>query len=256
MGRAQWYIRVSLNALGLWNLLDQSRHFLKYVLKQPHEEDFQYFKNLDGSPGLFVDIGANCGQSALSFRIYNKSFQVLSFEPNQILETELKAVKMVLGKSFNYRMIGAGERTEKLKMYIPFVKGVPLTQEGTFDKTILTEDETTRHRIESATFSSKGTVHEYDFEIRRFDELELIPSVVKIDVQGFELPALRGMEQTLRKHLPLLMIENGPNSPEIAKYLKSFGYSPYMYDAGKNKLLPADPSDKVLNLFFLPATGT
>jgi hypothetical protein len=48
--------------------------------KDVHEDDFLLFRAFDGEPGLFVDIGANMGFSAISLRNVNKTFNILSFE--------------------------------------------------------------------------------------------------------------------------------------------------------------------------------
>jgi hypothetical protein len=64
------------------------------------------------------------------------------------------------------------------------------------------------------------------------DELELSDvRFVKLDVEGHELPALRGAEQTVRRDRPLLMIELEeriqPVQP-VLDLLAGWGYRPYV----------------------------
>lgn len=55
-------------------------------------------------------------------------------------------------------------------------------------------------------------------------------SLIKVDVEGHELPVLRGAEGTLRRHRPALAIEIGNDSPEaragMAALLQELGYEP------------------------------
>jgi FkbM family methyltransferase len=53
--------------------------------------------------------------------------------------------------------------------------------------------------------------------------------LIKIDVQGSEIPVLEGAEQTLKRCKPVLIVEcvlKGALNSEIAAYLASLGYSP------------------------------
>jgi hypothetical protein len=58
--------------------------------------------------GLFLDVGANVGQSAMSFRIFNRQARILSIEPNPDLEPDLRIVRLV-GRC-DYLMVSADER--------------------------------------------------------------------------------------------------------------------------------------------------
>ena len=57
---------------------------------------------------------------------------------------------------------------------------------------------------------------------------------VKVDVEGHELPALRGAEQTVRRDRPLLLVEVEeriqPIEPVLA-LLGGWGYRPYVMPA-------------------------
>lgn len=56
------------------------------------------------------------------------------------------------------------------------------------------------------------------------DSLNLAPTFIKIDVQGAELAALQGGEQTIIKHKPAMIVECEDGKTEPLEYLASFGY--------------------------------
>lgn len=79
------------------------------------------------------------------------------------------------------------------------------------------------------------TIHgeRFEIELRAIDGLGLpAPNFVKLDVEGMELPALRGMERTLRAHHPRLAIEihgvdllsKRANAEAVIAFLRSVGY--------------------------------
>ena len=49
------------------------------------------FERLRGT-GVFLDVGANSGQSALSFRMFNKTIPIVSVEANPACEADLRLV--------------------------------------------------------------------------------------------------------------------------------------------------------------------
>ncbi len=71
------------------------------------------------------------------------------------------------------------------------------------------------------------------------------PDLIKIDIEGMELPALRGMARTLKTHHPDLFIElHGAvfedkirNATELMEYLDSIGYR--AFDIENRKYLPS-----------------
>jgi hypothetical protein len=97
--------------------------------------------------------------------------------------------------------------------------------------------------VDEANGWLKGRVYFYDersvrlresrCKIRRLDDLDLSPFFIKLDVQGYEYKALKGGEETLRKHQPVLLIET-PNQ-KTREFLTGLGYTPYAYEAGRFK---------------------
>ena len=83
------------------------------------------------------------------------------------------------------------------------------------------------------------------------------PSVIKIDVEGYELAVLRGAEELLRKLRPLLFIEvrdshlrrAGTTRADLYAWLAARNYAAYGFDRSGRCLPLATPQDGLLVLF-------
>jgi FkbM family methyltransferase len=63
--------------------------------------------------------------------------------------------------------------------------------------------------------------------------------LAKIDVEGHELPVLRGMRALLSRDKPALIVET--DSPATADYLRQFGYVPRRIDGSSNTIFTIPP---------------
>jgi len=202
-------------------LYDRSKWFetrLRYSFGMPCEREFEIFRQLP-ERGLFADIGANIGQSALSFAAVRPGWDIVSFEPNPTLEGNLARTAKLLGGRHRYHMIGLGAGAGRLTFYLPVWGTLEATQEGTFRPDILSEPATV------ARLHSGYELRQIPVAVESFDSLHLAPDVVKIDVQGFEYEVLEGMRETLGRHPPALFyIERGSETGRVAALLGEYGY--------------------------------
>ncbi len=74
----------------------------------------------------------------------------------------------------------------------------------------------------------KLSCRSFDVTVRRLDEFDLAPEVVKIDVQGLELAVVRGGFETFRRCRPITIIEMPP--PELIALLATLDLHAYYYD--------------------------
>jgi len=58
-------------------------------------------------------------------------------------------------------------------------------------------------------------------------ERSIAPDFIKIDIEGYEWPALRGMAATLASCRPILMVEVQENAEAVFAFLREHGYSCY-----------------------------
>jgi FkbM family methyltransferase len=212
----------------------------RYVLRRPHEPEFYALRRWKSRTGLFLDIGANIGQSALSFRIVNREAPILSIEPNPALARHLRLVKRLIPR-FDYLSCAAGAEDGEATLYVPVWHGGLRTGFASL----------TRSFAERGSGAAESGVAEYKVPVRKLDDLELEPDFVKVDVEGGETEALRGLVRTLERSRPIVLVEWNNRFADVEALLVPLGYRPFSYDAPSGRLVPleADPHG---NVFWLP----
>jgi len=159
----------------------------------------------------FIDIGANIGYYSLLFS--KKNINTYAFEPNNsnyaILESNIALNNISCCKLFNF---GLGEKEEELIFYYRTEK----SGHGTFYNNI----------IKQQKLNLSETI-----EVKKLDSVDIIGDkiAVKIDVEGFELAVLKGMNKLLEsKRIKIICIEISRNfygriiEKNIINLLKSY----------------------------------
>jgi FkbM family methyltransferase len=205
----------------VWRILNFGNIVRMYLFRQLYHPEYAAFAGLKN--GLLLDIGANTGQSAFSFAIVSPQSSVLSIEPNPRCEIELRAVKKILGKRFQYRIAAAGASAGQLTLYIPIKGKTELTQEGSFFPEVLEDD------LAYGRFGAPDKVIERLVPVLKLDELLLHVVGIKIDVQGNEISVLEGLHKTIEASRPLIMIENQKGIETIIVQMKKIGYEPKLW---------------------------
>lgn len=218
---------------------------------EPHENEFKLFIRLNQIKGLFVDVGANWGQSAQSLFTVNQSLNVLSLEPNTRMGWYLFLMFLRHPFRFRYKLTGVGDMNDTIYLNIPQTSRRDLSTNASFEPGEF-EKEYVQERLKEYSSENQG---EYSFQRRKakvitLDSLELAPLAIKIDVEGWEIKALTGMENTLQKHHPLLMIELN-NREAIFPWLEKRGYQFYRYNEEAQRLDAIDMHADCLNAFCL-----
>jgi len=162
-------------------------------------------------PGQTVyDVGANIGWfSLLAARKVGPSGRVVAFEPS--IANASFATKNAVSNGFDDLLV---------------VPAAVSDEDGwaTFS------NETSLKGKLSASGGVRVPVLSLDHWIAQTGERP--PQVVKIDVEGAEGSALRGMRETLREHRPTLIIELHDTGGEVADFLDDVGYSHQPIDHG------------------------
>lgn len=219
----------------------------RYAARRPHDPDFAAFRLLPGD-GLFLDVGASIGQSALSFRLFNRDSPILSLEPLPSHRGDLSFVRRVI-RGHGFLIAGAAEESSRAKLYVPMLGAYELPAESSLSRpdAMAVLERLEREGSDRRRLSLKEVV----VELRRIDDLGVEPSFVKIDVEGAELGVLRGMESTLERFRPVLMIERSERFDQVAKLLGDKEYLPFSYEPLSGKLREYR-GEETVNVFFLP----
>jgi FkbM family methyltransferase len=219
-----------------------------YALRRPDEPDFAAFALFPDRTGLFIDVGANLGSSALSFRLFNRRSPILSIEPNPFHERDLRFVKRLI-RNFDYALFAAGDVAGEATLHVPVYRGLPLTGEAS-----LLEPDAQPWWIQEHGLDAAGVeTRMLRVRVRPLDELDLRPDFIKIDVEGAEESVLRGLSKTIERTHPIVLTERSANADAVTRLLRSLGYAPYVYLPGEHRLEPYS-GEAVTNLFYLPAS--
>ena len=155
-----------------------------------------------------IDIGANIGYNTLMFSDYGP---VYSFEP------------------VYYKIVSLNAESNKLKHPIN-VFGFALSDEKCTSNIYLPNKEFSNNgklNYGGTGLISSETAIVQQTECERLDDVyEGTPSIIKIDVEGYELQVLKGATKTIKEHMPMILIEihHFDENNEVHKYLKELGY--------------------------------
>jgi len=223
----------------------------QWWLRLAPEPDFELFGRMAAVPALVVDVGANRGHSAIAVLRKTRRMKVLSLEPNRALRWALLMIKILHPLRFSFRLVGAGNDSSTKALYIPLSAGYDLSTQASlsldeFDKWWVRErlQESGHDRDSARAFKTTS------IRVIPLDSLDLAPDLIKIDTEGWERHVLEGAQQTLRNHLPAILIE--VNDAEAwMPMLSELGYRFYSYDAGSGHMSVCDTPQGTLNLWCL-----
>lgn len=221
-----FFIRLAGSHPLVWKLAWEIVHRLTFLL--PHDRSYFAFRHfLSGEDGLFLDVGANDGISALSIRKLNKAYKILSLEPNLMLEPALKRLK-ARDPKFDYMMVGAGAEACTTSFFVPVYWGIVLHTftSGRRDQVIASLEKSFGKSVRAKT-----KIIETTGEVVRIDDLGIEPSIIKIDAEGFDFQILLGARKTIQTSKPFIAIEVAwADIEDIKKFMAEIQYTLLAYD--------------------------
>lgn len=197
----------------------------------PHDRSYLGFAHFAVPGGLFLDIGANNGITALGIHKVLPGYRIFSVEADTSHRPALERARRRIPQ-FEYRMIGAGDVAKDLVLYTPRLDGWPIHALTSSDldylKISVARDFGARRALRARYDQRTATC-------MPLDQLGLSPDVIKIDVEGSELPALTGLSATIDRQRPVIMVEFTPGFfDRTAQFLDAKGYESFIYDDSRN----------------------
>lgn len=188
------------------------------------KNEFDYFKEIFGNKALVIyDVGANRGNTIKSFLAYFPHSKIIAFEPYPGLVEELK---LQFGTNPDIVIDNSGISNIKGELLFYVNKSVDTSSFLPSQLTGLNSDPQVKN-IEQITVPVKTITDSLEE-----NNLEHI-HILKLDIQGSELNALKGAENLLKnQQIDLIYTEayfiqqykDQPLFPEIASYLLNLGY--------------------------------
>lgn len=163
-----------------------------YFLGRWYDLEIQLFMTDMIGPGdTVVDIGANHGNFALAAsQLLGNAGRVICFEPNtnclRILDHAIASNQI---QNILVHRVGLGERDEELTLSVPVFN----SGEGTFGRSAYGDNVTYQVRA----------------QVKRGDKMlsDEHPSLIKIDVEGFECNVIAGLAKTINRDRPIILTE-------------------------------------------------
>lgn len=187
---------------------------------------------------LVFDVGANIGGiSALMARLVGPFGHVIAFEASRRVLPELHA-SLSYSNAFNVTVVNAAV-TATTGDWLNFY----FAEYGS-------QADSLRGSGEPSAVVRSLSLDDYVAAIGR------APAVVKLDIEGAELPALQGFVRTLEQEKPALIVEISSRDCELGAFLASHGYT-QARDLGTLQPFESRPDseDHVRNVLFSHPQG-
>lgn len=197
---------------------------IRRMSRNHHEEEFVHFMEMIPDKGAILDIGANIGIMTVSLARKFPHATVFSFEP---MPQNLKALKRIIRyfrlKNVQLFETALGEEAGELTMVMPVLDKVKM--------------QGLSHVVEGDNSDPLNQGLTFRVPVKKLDEIKeltALPAIhaIKIDVENFEYPVLKGGRELLLKHKPVIYCELWKNERRdlTLDYLKGLGYKVKVYD--------------------------
>lgn len=194
----QWYV--------FWGLTETQRTRLYSLVKRSD---------------VIFDVGTNIGETLLHFaKFTGEDGFVYGFEPDEHnFENARRNISLNSFKNIHVFNVGASDKKGSVKLFRVDPHNLGMNR-------VLSEEEAAK--FDDFTLIETDTIDNI-VEENNIDRIDLI----KIDIEGYEMHALRGAAQTLERLKPKLFIEvgytrllkNGTSPTEMVVFLQKLGYS-------------------------------
>src|SRR5215217_112876 len=179
----------------------QRADWLAHVLKAGFQQHHQHLKPLFApyvpADGVVIDIGAHAGQFSRLFAGMAPRGQVWSFEPSAYARSVMTTASRIRRMdNITLMPFGLSDAGGEITLHTPIKKAGGMG----FGAAHLGDGDTSRPTVAQTVRLTTLDVFARDKALTRVD-------FIKADIEGWELHALRGGEETLRRFRPVLYME-------------------------------------------------
>jgi FkbM family methyltransferase len=217
-----WFPLLRSGKFEFYNFL--TRNFGRHV-----EPEFRLIADLKPIR-LALDVGGNWGQSIEAIRYYAKPDRIVCFEPNPPLARRLERI-YASQPGITVQPFGLGAQAGILPLHTPIYGNFIFDGITSFDEN---EAKDFLNADRMAWFDpGKLRLDSKEVPLKRLDEFDYRPDMIKLDVQGFEYNVLLGGRKMFTEARPFTILENP--SAEVVTFFADLDMQSYVLRA--NQLL-------------------
>jgi len=232
MGKTEFFKKIVGLLPGFWRRVVYLCYYRRLIKRggfQTQEREAVYLRDVIKPGDWVLDIGANIGH-------YTKCFSDLVGENGRVIAMEPipKTFSFLASNTEQFRRsnisllnVAASNRVQMTNMKIPFW-------------------DNGRPNYSRARLSSEATGLSVLAMPMDNLKIERPVSVVKIDVEGYELEVLQGMIRLIERDHPLMVVET--ESLEVVEWARSAGYETFRLEDSPNRIfIPAGSKGRTMN---------
>lgn len=223
---------------------------LERAIRNNEENEIKLVKKFVSKDSECIDIGVYRGVYTYEMSKYAKV--VHSFEANPIIFENLKKNLMKLKKNINFYNFALSNKNEKVELKIPI-------RNSNSSKNNYKE----YYKLGRATIHEDNVMQNYEkfiIDRKKLDDCNFKNkiSLIKIDVEGHEIPVIEGGMKTILDNKPTLIveIEERHSNQKVSfaiNFINSIGYKSFYFLDDKLKTTDElDDLNKCRNYIFLP----
>lgn len=195
------YLKINFSFYGVnWVIPFYNSNGFSYAYSNSETHMFKLYQKLfeKYKPNVFIDIGVNIGQTLIKIKSISKEIKYFGYEPNFNCLSYVSEIIDLNNLSSTCELVpvGIGSKNAIMKFY----------KAGKSD---------TRGSVLRSAFENNENVKASYVPIFKLDhnhlELENKSVIIKIDVEGFELDALKGILNIIKSFQPIIVFEVLPH---------------------------------------------
>ena len=203
---------------------------------------------------IFLDIGSNIGQELIFAAAIDNKVMSIGFEPLPHLYKQVKESikinqednknKVASENSFENVFIynyALGENNDETNIKIPLINigGSSLVRSATNTFGDIREEKIKVKNGDIALLEIFNEINNKILEYKKYNKIDII----KIDVEGYEYEVLNGLKETIKRDMPIIILEYSPafyigdysdRGEKILKLMKDLDYKYTVIDGNIN----------------------